>query len=583
MKQTSLITPVWRHWRKAFFAFRYTAIATIVAYGVAVFIDAVWKPLLWRSIFDALTHQHNPLGFFGSIVALSAVALLFNRIGDYCIVHCESNIIKYLKDYAIMHLLRHSADFFLNTFSGSIVAKGKRFAGTSENVFDAFVFTIFRVIVILTGVLYVVCTTLPAIGIVLLLWTLCFGFLSWYLSQLRTPYDLRSADADSHTTGQMSDIIGSVHMIRSFTAEDREHQHFTQTTLDEHRHRFRAWIRGNQFNAIQAVLTLILEVTCMYMVIHQALLGTVTIGTVVLVQSYLGSVISYMWEFSKSVTRIRTAFADAHAMATILDQEPAILDSPEPKKLIGDATIVFDDVSFGYSLNEKPILEHFNLTLPRGKRYGIVGPSGSGKTTLVSLLPREFDLGEGQGSITIGGVDIRDVPQRELRQAISFVPQKPNFPHRKVKDIIAFGKPTASFEEILEASQKASCHEFITKNLAHGYDTFVGERGVMLSGGQAQRIAIAAAFLKNAPILVLDEPTSALDSETESSIQAVLREMQGKTMIVIAHRLSTVAQLDEIIVIDNGVVLERGSHTTLLSSRNGLYRSLWDRQYLIHS
>ncbi len=212
-------------------------------------------------------------------------------------------------------------------------------------------------------------------------------------------------------------------------------------------------------------------------------------------------------------------------------------------------------------------------------RYMVKMATGAGKTTITRLLLRQFDIPDGYGSITIGKVDIRDITQKELRQTLSYVSQDPSFPHRKIKEIIAFGKPDATMEEIVAAAKRASCHSFITEKLEKGYDTLVGERGVKLSGGQRQRLAIAAAFLKDAEILMLDEPTSALDTETENEVQMVLREMVGKTMLVIAHRLTTVAQLDEIIVIDGGRVYERGTHNELMNLPDGLYRSLWERQY----
>ena len=579
MERTALIQPVWRHWKKGFIAFRKVVILTIITYGIATFVESILKPLFWKSILDALTSESNPYPYFWLIVLSVFVAWIFNRFGDYFIVRSETNIIKYLKDYAIKHLLRHSTDFFLSAFAGSIVAKSRRFAEKTETVFDEFVYTLIRVVIILAGVFYVLLHELPTVGIFMMCWTVCFGMLAWYFSSRRTPLDLKSADADSFTTGHMSDIVGSIHMIHSYTAEEREHSEFTKTTAQEYEHRVRAWLRGNKYNAIQAMLTVILEVVAMYVVISQAMSGKVSVGTVVLVQSYIATVTMYMWAFSRSITNIRKSFADAHEMALSLSQESSIQDIAIPKKLNGDRTIHFNDVSFQYPGTDAPVFNHLNLSLTAGKRYGFVGTTGAGKTTLTRLLLRQFDIDEGCGSVTIGKIDIRDISQKELRGTLSYVPQDPTFPHRSIKEIIAFGNPNATMEEIIRASKRASCHNFIVEKLEAGYDTLVGERGVKLSGGQRQRLAIAAAFLKDAEILILDEPTSALDTETESEVQTVLREMSNKTMLVIAHRLTTVAQLDEIIVIDGGRVYERGSHKDLMSIPDGLYRSLWERQY----
>ena len=217
----------------------------------------------------------------------------------------------------------------------------------------------------------------------------------------------------------------------------------------------------------------------------------------------------------------------------------------------------------------------FDLKIPAGKTVGLVGVSGSGKTTLTKLLLRFADVMG--GAIYIDGQDIRDVTQQSLREAIAYVPQESSLFHRSVFENIAYGKPGASEEEVIHAAKLANADEFI-RELPEGYETLVGERGVKLSGGQRQRIAIARAILKDAPILVLDEATSALDSESEALIQGALSNlMKGRTSIVVAHRLSTIAGLDEIVVLKDGVIVEKGSHQELLV-KNGEYSKLWSRQ-----
>ena len=247
---------------------------------------------------------------------------------------------------------------------------------------------------------------------------------------------------------------------------------------------------------------------------------------------------------------------------------------------IVDHGILFQDVSFRYPKRELPVLTNVSFNLHSGKRYGFVGHTGSGKTTITRLLLRQFELENGQGKITIGGASISELSRDYIRSLISYVQQDPSFPFRTVREIIALGKPNAREEEIVSAAKKASCHDFIINRLEHGYDTKVGERGVKLSGGERQRLAIAAAFLKDAPILILDEPTSALDSETEEAIERVLKAMKDKTLIVIAHRLTTVSNLDEIIVLKNGTVEEQGSHSDLLE-KDGAYASFWKKQFHI--
>lgn len=235
--------------------------------------------------------------------------------------------------------------------------------------------------------------------------------------------------------------------------------------------------------------------------------------------------------------------------------------------------ITWENVDFTYGAQH--VFEDFNLTIKPGQRVGLVGHSGAGKTTFVSLLLRQHEVTG--GAILIDGQNIAAVTQDSLRNNIAVVPQEPMLFHRSIRENIAYGKPDATDEEIIAVAKKAEAHEFISA-LSEGYDTLVGERGVKLSGGQKQRIAIARAMLKNAPILILDEATSALDSESEVAIQKALHElMEGKTVIAIAHRLSTLREMDRIIVLDKGEIVEDGTHQEL-SRGNGIYARLWDHQ-----
>jgi len=235
--------------------------------------------------------------------------------------------------------------------------------------------------------------------------------------------------------------------------------------------------------------------------------------------------------------------------------------------------VLFKKVDFGF--NRRPILKNFNLMINSGEKIALVGPSGAGKTTITKLLFRFFDIQKGY--ITIDKQSVANVTQDSLRQFISLVPQDPILFHRTLMENIRYGKKEATDKEVMEAAKKARCHEFISE-LPQGYETYVGERGIKLSGGERQRVAIARAILKNSPILVLDEATSSLDSESESLIQAALRElMQDKTVIVIAHRLSTIMQMDRIIVIENGQVTASGTHDELLKEK-GTYFKLWNIQ-----
>jgi ABC-type multidrug transport system fused ATPase/permease subunit len=247
---------------------------------------------------------------------------------------------------------------------------------------------------------------------------------------------------------------------------------------------------------------------------------------------------------------------------------------------VSEGAISLENIKFNYGL-EKSVINNLKLQIPAGQKVGLVGKSGAGKSTLIRLLLRFYDL-EG-GSIEIDGQDISKVTRESLRRNISVVTQEPSLFHRSILENIRYGKPDASLEEVIIASKKAHAHEFIQdledKDGRKAYDALVGERGVKLSGGQRQRVAIARVILANAPILILDEATSALDSEVESSIQEEIKEvMKGKTVIAIAHRLSTIKQLDRLIILDEGSIVEDGSHDDLVKKKDGKYAKLWNMQ-----
>ncbi len=304
--------------------------------------------------------------------------------------------------------------------------------------------------------------------------------------------------------------------------------------------------------------------------------GLITAGVIVLVQAYVVFSFHIVWTISKNIVRVSVALSDAQEMVTLLDQPPDVQDvlNPEPVRM-SEGSIAINDITFQYNGGRADILKNLSLTIPAGQKMALVGHSGAGKSSIVKLFLRFVDVRE--GSITIDGQHIAHITQHELRQRIAYVPQDPALFHRSLRDNIAYAKPTASIEEVVRAAQRAHAHEFI-EALPHGYDTLVGERGVKLSGGERQRIAIARALLKDAPIVILDEATSSLDSISERHIQAAFDTlMEGRTTIVIAHRLSTIQHMDRIIVLEDGGIVEDGTHAELLA-HNCVYADLWNSQ-----
>ena len=299
------------------------------------------------------------------------------------------------------------------------------------------------------------------------------------------------------------------------------------------------------------------------------------VASIVFLYSVSNSLLSNVWTINHIMRSMNRSFGDASEMVGILDM-PYIVDDKTDKKLkVKKGVVEFNHIDYKHHDQKTPLFVDFDLKIPAGKTVGLVGVSGSGKTTLTKLLLRFDDVTA--GAIYIDGKDIRDVTQTSLREAIAYVPQESSLFHRSIFENIAYGKMDATREEVVRAAKLANADEFI-KDLPNGYDTLVGERGVKLSGGQRQRVAIARAILKDAPILVLDEATSALDSESEALIQEALKNlMKNRTSIVVAHRLSTIAGLDMIVVLSEGRIVEQGSHQELLK-KGGEYAKLWSRQ-----
>jgi ATP-binding cassette, subfamily B, bacterial len=383
--------------------------------------------------------------------------------------------------------------------------------------------------------------------------------------------------ASNVLAGHVADSLGNADAVRAFAMETHEARIHAGNVRDFGAKTLRSWdyqnLRVDLVTAPMYVLTNTVGLS-----VALAIHGSTGAGLepVFLTFSYYMTVTRVMWEFNRIYRTCEGALTDAAQFTTLLLDPPLVRDAEPPQPFVPrDYGVELREVTFGYSDSQPPLFQGLSLAIAPGTKIGFVGRSGGGKTTLTRLLLRFSDLNG--GAILIGGQPIDQVPQGALRRAIAYVPQDPAMFHRTIADNIRFGRPEASDDDVRRAAQQAHAAEFI-EALPDGYATLVGERGVKLSGGQRQRVAIARALLKDAPILVLDEATSSLDSESEAYIQEALWTlMKDRTAIVIAHRLSTVRRMDELVVLERGQIVERGSHDALLAQR-GHYAALWARQ-----
>ena len=382
------------------------------------------------------------------------------------------------------------------------------------------------------------------------------------------------AQASTATNAYVADAVTNVMTIKSHGHEAEELGRLTKKATTW-RNKSLSTMRG--FLAVSSVyssLIAFINIVALVAAIWASQYQLVSIGVVYLAITYTFTVARQLWEMNNIMRNYNRIMGDAHDMTEILRTQPAVQDTSSAELKASAGEVEFSNVEFAHDGNE-PLFQAFNLVIPAGQRVGLVGQSGSGKTSLTKLLLRFADIEK--GTIAIDGQNIAKVTQESLRKAIAYVPQEPMLFHRSLRENIAYGKPDATEEEIVHAAKQANALDFI-KKLPQGFDTMVGERGVKLSGGQRQRIAIARAILKDAPLLVLDEATSALDSESEKLIQDALEKlMKNRTSIVIAHRLSTIAKLDRILVLDNGKVIESGTHSALIGQK-GTYAKLWNHQ-----
>ena len=482
---------------------------------------------------------------------------------------------EYLSKLAFDAVIHQSMTFHNNRFSGSLTSAANKLPNAYIGLKSNFVWDIFPLILTVIYSIVVSGFICLPFAIILLIYVIIYMFVAIITYYKTRHVDENLANAENKQTGQLADSVTNVMSVKSYARENFEKRRFGNATARTKKATFcvakvSLW-RNFSMNCVNTITF----VGLIIMIVMGHNLFGLGVASLLLLYSLSNSLLNNVWTINHILRSINKSLGDAKEMVKILDL-PYIIDDKTDKPLrVGDAAIEFDDITFQHKKSSDKLFKNFSLKVPAGKRIGLVGVSGSGKSTLTKLLLRFDDVKD--GAIYIDNQDIRDVTQKSLRDAIAYVPQETSLFHRSIFENIAYGRPDATDEEVYEAARLAKADEFIA-DLPDGYDTLVGERGVKLSGGQRQRIAIARAILKDAPILVLDEATSALDSESEAAIQEALANlMEGRTSIVVAHRLSTIAGLDRIVVLRDGKIVEQGSHKELLA-KNSEYAKLWGRQ-----
>ncbi|OGE75766.1 MAG: hypothetical protein A3C85_04380 [Candidatus Doudnabacteria bacterium RIFCSPHIGHO2_02_FULL_48_21] len=539
------------------------------------------QPIYFGKIIDALATgspgaADSAIKILLILLVISFVRFVSRRGVEFINNYFQPRIMADLMQTCYEHLQRHSIGFFSSTFVGSLVTKVKRYERSFEQLADQSLFHMGRTLIGFSTIVIILMWRNWIAGTVMLAWSISYMLIAYKFTMYKMPYDLKRAAADTETTAQLADTISNNFNIKIFSNYQTEFKRFFRVLTSQFKARKKSLdiaAIGESFNHVYMIL---FEVGFLYLSIKLWQGGLFTVGDIVLVLTFILRLFDQLWDLGKHIRVVYEAIADANEMTEILLSEHEIKDESNAKTLIvKNGVINFQNVNFGYHEGLE-ILSGFNLAIKAGEKVALVGPSGGGKSTIVKLLLRFYDLQGGR--ISIDGQDITKVTQDSLRDALALVPQEPVLFHRTLIDNIRYAKPGASDEEVMTAAKAAHAHEFIAKT-THGYQTFVGERGVKLSGGERQRVAIARAILKDAPILVLDEATSSLDSESEYLIQDALKSlMKDHTTIVIAHRLSTIMQMDRIVVIENGKILEQGKHRELVKAKEGTYQRLWNIQ-----
>lgn len=562
-------------------------VTAALGFMVAAKLATVSVPLLLKQLVDAMNIPAGsatallvvPVGLIVAYGALRFCTSLFTELRELVFAKATEGATRQIALEVFGHLHALSLRFHLERQTGGMTRDIERGTRAVQSLISYSLYSIFPTLIEVALVLGLLGSQFDMgyVWITLVALVLYVGF-TVSVTEWRTQFRRRMNELESSSQSRAIDSLLNYETVKYFNNEAFEARRYDEALEKLRRARIKTQFTLSLLNGGQQLIIATALVLMLWRATQGVANGSLTLGDLVMVNAFMIQLYIPLNFLGVLYREIKQSLTDLDRMFTLLEREREVADAPNATalRLSGAPEVVFEDVRFAYESN-RPILHGVSLRIPAGQTVAVVGPSGSGKSTLARLLYRFYDVDRGAGRLSIDGQDIRGVTQSSLRQAIGIVPQDTVLFNDTIGYNIRYGRPDASQAEVERAAQAAHIHTFIA-SLPQGYDTVVGERGLKLSGGEKQRVAIARTLLKNPPVLIFDEATSALDSANERAIQSELRAVaQNKTTLVIAHRLSTVVDAHEIVVLRHGVVAERGTHTELLA-RGGVYAEMWALQ-----
>lgn len=564
----------WQFKKRMIFSVSNASISVVLSSFIAPYIIAIFLGRIQAG-------ENITLADSWPLIGLYALAQLYGEMIGWRLTLLatwtfETAAQRNLYNRIFSHLTNQSMNFHANRFGGSLVSQTNKMLGAFERFWDTIIFQLTPSVASLLAAVSILSFVFWQYALILFILAIIFTATIILGSRFMAKLNVYESQASTALTGRLADAVTNILAIKSHGHEEYESRKYDLLTEDWRRKSLANMWGFLKVSSVYSGLIMVLNVTALTAAVWATENGMISISVVYLAVTYTFTVARQLWEMNNIMRNFNRVVGDAYDMTEILNMPAEVVDNKNSEKAhISRGDIVLSDVTFAHETNGSPLFKNLSLHIKPGEKVGLIGHSGSGKTTLTKLLLRFVDIQS--GSIRIDGQNITKLRQSELRSYIAYVPQEPVLFHRSLKDNIRYGQLASKKDAVQAAAKLAHAHEFISE-LPEAYETLVGERGVKLSGGQRQRIAIARAILKNAPILVLDEATSALDSESETLIQDALWSlMEGRTAIVIAHRLSTIQKMDRILVMEDGNIVEEGTHKELIR-RNGLYASLWSHQ-----